>query len=99
MPTDAEIARLTLLPGFSTRDMVTEISGRGVGLDVVQSMLKALRGTVRIHTQTGRGTTFELHLPITLSVVRALLVDESRLEQIRVVTQERLGELETAALR
>jgi two-component system, chemotaxis family, sensor histidine kinase and response regulator WspE len=63
------------LPGFSLKTEVSEISGRGVGLDVVQSMLKALRGTVRIQTQPGKGTTFELHLPVTLSVVRALLVD------------------------
>lgn len=63
------------LPGFSLKTEVTEISGRGVGLDVVQSMLKALRGVVRVQTRPGRGTTFELHLPVTLSVVRALLVD------------------------
>lgn len=63
------------LPGFSLKTEITEISGRGVGLDVVQSMIKALRGTVRIQTQPGRGTTFELHLPVTLSAVRALLVE------------------------
>lgn len=70
-----EVMDFLFLPGFSLRTEITEISGRGVGLDVVQSMLKALRGTVRIHTQPGRGTTFELNLPITLSVVRALLVE------------------------
>lgn len=63
------------LPGFSLKTEVTEISGRGVGLDVVQSMLKALRGVVRVQTRPGRGTTFEMHLPVTLSVVRALIVD------------------------
>ncbi|CAM3064266.1 hybrid sensor histidine kinase/response regulator [Rariglobus hedericola] len=70
-----EVLDFLFLPGFSLKTEVTEISGRGVGLDVVQSMLKALRGTVRIHTQSGHGTTFELHLPVTLSVVRALLVE------------------------
>lgn len=70
-----EILDFLFLPGFSMKNEVTEISGRGVGLDVVQSMLKALRGTVRIHTRLGKGTTFELQLPVTLSVVRALLVD------------------------
>jgi two-component system sensor histidine kinase and response regulator WspE len=70
-----EVLDFLFLPGFSLKKEVTEISGRGVGLDVVQSMLKALRGTVRIQTQPGRGTTFELHLPVTLSVVRALLVE------------------------
>ncbi|MET0261630.1 MAG: hybrid sensor histidine kinase/response regulator [Rariglobus sp.] len=72
-----EVLDFLFLPGFSMKKNVTEISGRGVGLDVVQTMLKALRGTVRIQTQAGRGTTFELHLPITLSVVRALLVEIS----------------------
>jgi two-component system sensor histidine kinase and response regulator WspE len=63
------------LPGFSTREHVTEISGRGVGLDVVQSMVKAVGGAVRVTSQRGRQTMFTLQLPITMSVVRALLVD------------------------
>lgn len=70
-----EVIDFLFLPGFSLKGEVTEISGRGVGLDVVLSMLKALRGTVRVQTKPGAGTTFELHLPVTLSVVRALLVE------------------------
>lgn len=70
-----EIMDFLFLPGFSLRDSVTEISGRGVGLDIVSSMLKAVRGTVRVTTETGKGTTFELQLPVALSVVRALLVE------------------------
>ena len=54
------------------KDTVTEISGRGVGLDVVQNMVKSVRGTIRITTQPGRGMRFQLHLPLTLSVLRAL---------------------------
>jgi two-component system sensor histidine kinase and response regulator WspE len=55
--------------------MVTEISGRGVGLDVVQSMVKAVGGSVRVATSLGQQTVFTLQLPITMSVIRALLVD------------------------
>ena len=72
---EAEVLEFLFLPGFSLRSAVTELSGRGVGLDVVASLLKALRGTVRVATEAGRGTTFELQLPVTLSVVRALVVE------------------------
>ena len=70
-----ELLEFLFLPGFSTKSVVTEISGRGVGLDVVQSMTKAVGGSVRVATQTGRQTVFTLQLPITMSVIRALLVD------------------------
>jgi two-component system sensor histidine kinase and response regulator WspE len=73
--TEAEILEFMFLPGFSTRETVTEISGRGVGLDVVQSMVKGVGGAVRVTTQPGRQTVFTLQLPITMSVVRALLVE------------------------
>jgi len=70
-----ELLEFLFLPGFSTARQVTEISGRGVGLDVVQSTAREIGGTARIDTELGRGTTFELELPITLSVLRALLVE------------------------
>ena len=73
--TEAEVLEFLFLPGFSTRERVTEISGRGVGLDVVQSMAKAVGGVVRVASMPGRQTVFTLQLPITMSVVRALLVD------------------------
>jgi two-component system sensor histidine kinase and response regulator WspE len=73
--TEMELLEFLFLPGFSTKDVVTEISGRGVGLDVVQSMVKAVGGNVRIATQPGWQTTFTLQLPITMSVIRALLVE------------------------
>ena len=72
---EAELLEFLFLPGFSTRNNVTEISGRGVGLDVVQTMVKAVGGTVRITTQPGTQTCFTLQLPITMSVIRALLAD------------------------
>jgi len=70
-----ELLEFLFLPGFSTAAKVTEISGRGVGLDVVQNAAREIGGVARIETELGRGTTFELELPITRSVVRALLVD------------------------
>ena len=73
--TESEVLEFIFLPGFSTRAQVTEISGRGVGLDVVQSMVKAVGGTVRVSSQPRRHTVFTLQLPITMSVVRALLVE------------------------
>jgi two-component system sensor histidine kinase and response regulator WspE len=72
---EAELLEFLFLPGFSTKDAVTQISGRGVGLDVVQDMIKQVRGTVRVSAQRGGGTRFQLQLPLTLSVVRTLLVD------------------------
>jgi two-component system sensor histidine kinase and response regulator WspE len=72
--TEAELLEFLFLPGFSTREAVTEMSGRGVGLDVVQTMVRAVGGVVRIATQSGRGTRFVLQLPITRSMIRALLV-------------------------
>jgi chemosensory pili system protein ChpA (sensor histidine kinase/response regulator) len=74
MPTDAEIARLTLLPGFSTRDMVTEISGRGVGLDVVATRLRALAGAIDIRSRAGQGMTIELRFQASLVATHALFV-------------------------
>ena len=70
-----ELLEFLFLPGFSTASQVTEVSGRGVGLDVVQSTAREVGGVARIDTVPGRGTTFELELPITLSVIRALLVE------------------------
>jgi two-component system sensor histidine kinase and response regulator WspE len=72
---DAELLEFLFLPGFSMKESVTDVSGRGVGLDVVQSVLKQIRGTVRIATGRGEGTRFQLELPLTLSVVRTLLVE------------------------
>ena len=74
---EAEILEFLFLPGFTLKETVTEISGRGVGLDVVQDMVKQVRGIVRVSSQPGKGTRFQLQLPVTLSVVRTLLVEIS----------------------
>ena len=70
---DAETFEYILRPGFSTAEEVTEVSGRGVGMDVVQSILHRLKGTVHIETHPGQGTTFRLKLPLTLAIIKALL--------------------------
>ena len=73
--TEAELLEFLFLPGFSTAPAVTEFSGRGVGLDVVQDTVRRVGGNVRITTAAGKGTTFHLQLPLTLSVIRAVVVD------------------------
>ena len=72
---EAELLKFLFLPGFTLKNKVTEISGRGIGLDVVQHMAKSVRGAVRVSTHPGRGTRFQLQLPLTLSVLRTLLVN------------------------
>jgi two-component system sensor histidine kinase and response regulator WspE len=74
---EAELLAFLFLPGFTMRDTVTEVSGRGVGLDVVQNMVKQVRGTIRVSSEPGLGMRFILQLPLTLSVVRTLLADIS----------------------
>lgn len=75
--TEAELMDFLFLPGFSTANRVTEISGRGVGLNVVQSMVQDVGGLLRAVSQPNRGMSFYLQLPLTLSVIRALLVEIS----------------------
>lgn len=72
---DREIANLVFLPGFSTADKVTDISGRGVGMDVVKKALNNLGGVIDIDTRKGQGTTFTIRLPLTLAIIQALLVE------------------------
>jgi two-component system, chemotaxis family, sensor kinase CheA len=70
---DAEALQLIFAPGLSTADEVTEISGRGVGMDVVKSTIESLKGKVQIVTDPGKGTTFRLLVPLTLASIQALL--------------------------
>jgi two-component system chemotaxis sensor kinase CheA len=72
-PPDA-IHQMIFQPGFSTAEKVTEISGRGVGMDVVRRNIDALRGRIDIHTTRGQGTTFSIRLPLTLAIVDGILV-------------------------
>jgi two-component system, chemotaxis family, sensor histidine kinase and response regulator WspE len=73
--TEAEILEFLFLPGFSTSRNVTEISGRGVGLDVVHEMVHEVGGVVRAATRAGEGLSFHMELPLTLSVIRTFLVE------------------------
>lgn len=72
--TDNEVAMLIFAPGFSTADVVTDLSGRGVGLDVVKNKIESLGGVVTLETVVGQGTKFQVSLPLTLSIISAMLV-------------------------
>jgi chemosensory pili system protein ChpA (sensor histidine kinase/response regulator) len=71
---DAEVYRLILLPGFTTRDQISDISGRGVGMDVVQSAVENLQGTLHLHSDPGQGSSINIQVPLTLIATHALLV-------------------------
>jgi two-component system chemotaxis sensor kinase CheA len=73
-PSDAEVWGLIFLPGFSTAKEVTEISGRGVGMDVVKRNIESMRGRVTVTSTPGKGTTFRLILPLTLAIIEGMLV-------------------------
>lgn len=75
---EAELLEFLFLPGFSMKGSVSDISGRGVGLDAVQAMARQVRGQVTVSSELGAGTRFQLQLPLTLSVIRALLVEIDR---------------------
>ncbi|MEO7963838.1 MAG: chemotaxis protein CheA, partial [Gemmatimonadaceae bacterium] len=98
---DDDILRLIARPGFSTADRVTELSGRGVGIDAVISRVRALGGVVELRSTSGRGTSFSLRLPVTLAVIPALLArtgDETYALPLTHVTetlQLRRGEVRT----
>lgn len=72
---EEELLTFLFLPGFSLRDKVTEVSGRGVGLDAVQHMIRELRGSIELTQLAGQGCRFHLQVPLTLSVVRSLVVE------------------------
>jgi two-component system chemotaxis sensor kinase CheA len=73
-PKDEEVWQLIFAPGFSTADAVTDVSGRGVGMDVVKRNVQSLGGRIHIESQVGRGTTFTIHLPLTLAIVDGMCV-------------------------
>ena len=72
--TDAEAFNLIFLPGFSTAEKVTDLSGRGVGMDVVRRNIEALRGKIEIDSRVGHGTTFRMRLPLTLAIIDGMVV-------------------------
>ncbi|BAY78942.1 CheA signal transduction histidine kinase (plasmid) [Nostoc linckia NIES-25] len=98
--TEAELMEFLLLPGFSTTQVVTEISGRGVGLDIVHSTVREVGGTLRAVSHPGKGMAFYLQLPLTLSVVRTLLVEIAgepyafglaRIEQVLMLSKSEIA--------
>ncbi len=72
---DNEVWNLIFAPGFSTADQVTDVSGRGVGMDVVKRNIETLGGRIEIESIAGKGTTFHIHLPLTLAIVDGMTVD------------------------
>jgi len=74
VPADADIDRLIFEPGFSTAEKVTNLSGRGVGMDVVRRNIEALRGTVALRSTPGAGSCIEIRLPLTLAIIDGFLV-------------------------
>lgn len=78
MLTQQEIGNLLFRAGFSTVDIVTDLSGRGVGLDVVKSKIESLNGTVEIKSTLGQGSKFTIRLPLTLAIIQALMVNLNR---------------------
>lgn len=101
--TDNELLDFLFLPGFTTSTQVTDISGRGIGLNVVQSMVHDVGGQVRVHATEGQGMVFHLQLPLTLSVLRALLAEISgepyafplaRVERSLVIDRRRVEVIE-----
>ncbi len=100
---EAELLEFIFLPGFSTAKQVTEISGRGVGLDIAKSMAQDVGGTVRAVSHVGKGTSFHFQLPLTLSVVRTLLVQISgnpyaiplaRIDQVLTIERSQVSDIE-----
>jgi len=71
---ERELARLIFLPGFSTARMITEVSGRGVGLDIARAQLENLHGNIEVSSVSGRGCRFTLEVPLTLTAIRALMI-------------------------
>ena len=72
--TQDECLQLVFMPGFSTKEQISDLSGRGVGMDVVKSAISQLKGSVRIESHLGRGSTIQIHLPLTLAILPALMV-------------------------
>ncbi|MBV8882683.1 MAG: chemotaxis protein CheA [Chroococcidiopsidaceae cyanobacterium CP_BM_RX_35] len=70
----SEVLDLMFLPGFSTASQITKLSGRGMGMDIVRSNLEKLNGSIEVQSQVGQGTTFRLKLPLTLTIISALIV-------------------------
>ena len=71
---EGELLNLVFLPGFSTAEKVTNLSGRGVGMDVVKTNIDRVNGTVDLQSYPGKGTTVKIKIPLTLAIVRAVII-------------------------
>ncbi|MFN6559235.1 MAG: chemotaxis protein CheA [Nostoc sp. ChiSLP01] len=101
---ELEAINLIFLPGFSTAQQVTNLSGRGMGMDIVKSNIEKINGTIEIHSQQGQGTTFKIKIPLTLAIIPALLVisggnryaigQESLQELVRLEAEAALNKIE-----
>jgi two-component system chemotaxis sensor kinase CheA len=91
---DREIAQLIFLPGFSTAEKVSNVSGRGVGMDVVKTNIEKIGGTVDVQTQSGKGTSIKIKIPLTLAIIPALIVtsdgDRYAIPQVNLLELVRL---------
>ena len=109
--TDEDLINLLFEPGFSTTEAITDISGRGVGLDVVRKTIESLKGTIGVESEPGRGTTFELMLPPTMAIIDVMMVQinarrcaipVSNVVEVALARPEaihRIGDAETVLLR
>ena len=101
---ESEAQQLIFRPGFSTAEEITEISGRGVGLDVVKAVIESLKGSIEVSSELGRGTTFRLLVPLTLASIQALLfhvneglyaVPIASVMEITRITEEQIHRIES----
>lgn len=95
---DQEICKMIFLPGLSTAEAVTNISGRGVGMDVVKTNIEKISGAIDLDTEVGRGTTFKIRVPLTLAIVPALIVSTGNqrfaIPQVNLIELIRIDEEE-----
>ena len=91
---DREALNLIFMPSFSTAEKITNISGRGVGMDVVQTHIEKISGTIDVHSQVGKGTTFKLKIPLTLAIIPTLIIttggDRYAIPQVNLLELMRL---------
>jgi chemosensory pili system protein ChpA (sensor histidine kinase/response regulator) len=92
IPADDVLISLILTSGFSTADNVSQVAGRGVGMDVVSNEIRSLKGRLSIQSTAGKGTTFKIRLPLTLSVIQALLVSASNQQYALPISNLHSGE-------
>lgn len=93
---DQEVCKMIFLPGLSTAEKVTNISGRGVGMDVVKTNIERISGTIDLNTEVGRGSVFKIRVPLTLAIVPALIVSSGKqrfaIPQVNLIELIRINE-------